>query len=133
VVLDVSAFYFRPFALERSDAANRRTPSGDFFGTGAILVWPLGELLVTPTLVVSRESSRVATDLVATDESGWAALSSLAVDVPLGSRISITPELGYARGWLRSAFGAIGPGVGRTALSESLSGWWLATDLSLSF
>jgi hypothetical protein len=132
-VVDVSAFYFRPFAAERTDAANRRIPSGDFFGAGAILVWPLGELLVTPTLVVSRESSHAGAGLAATAESGWAALSSLAVDVPLGSRFSLTPELGYARGSLRSAFASGAGGAGGTAFTESLSGWWLATDLSLSF
>jgi hypothetical protein len=36
VVLDVAGFYFRPFATQRTDAANRRIPVGDFLGASAI-------------------------------------------------------------------------------------------------
>jgi hypothetical protein len=131
VLLDVSTFYFRPFASERVDAANRRIPVGDFVGASALGLWSVRQLLVTPTLVISRESSHGAAAVTATSGSGWAVGSSLAVDVPLGARFGVTPELGYARGSLRSEFSQQGTGIGR--IVESLSGWWLAADISMSF
>jgi hypothetical protein len=132
VVLDFSAFYFRPFAKERTDAANRRLPSGDFVGATAIALLPFGGLLATPTLVLSRESIAGAAGTASTSGSGWALGSSLAVDVPLGARLALTPEVGYATGSIRTDFGGGGATDGR-GLNESLSGWWFATDLSLSF
>jgi hypothetical protein len=132
LVLDVSAFYFRPFSTERTDALSRRVPVGDFVGGSAIGIVPLGVLLVTPTFVITRESSHAAAGSTLSRASGWATLSSLAVDVPLASRWSLTPELGYAKGSLRRDIGDVGtaPGFG---ITESLTGWWLAADVSVSF
>ena len=132
MVLDVSAFYFRPFSAERTDALSPRAPVGDFVGGSAIGLLPLGALLVTPTFVITRESSHSAVGSTLSRASGWAALSSLAVDVPLGSRWSLTPEVGYANGSLRRDIGDDGivPGFGTT---ESLRGWWLAADVSVFF
>jgi hypothetical protein len=131
LLLDVSAFYFRPFANERGDAANRRIPVGDFVGGSALGVWSLGELLVTPVVVISRESSHGTAAVTTTRGSGWAVASSLAVDVPLGARFSLAPEVGWAKGSLRSELSQQGAGIGR--IVESLSGWWLAADISVSF
>jgi hypothetical protein len=123
-VIDVSTFYFRPLRANHLDAANRRIPVGDFVGASVLGVLPLGALLLTPTLVVSHESSHTAS----ARGSAWAALSSLAADVPLGSRWSLTPEVGYAGGSLRSGVSDSAAGI-----RESLSGWWGAAELSVSF
>jgi hypothetical protein len=127
-VIEVSAFYFRPLRAQRLDAANRRIPVGDFVGASALAVLPLGALLLTPTFVVSHESSHSASAATSSTGSAWAALSSLAVDVPLGSRWSVTPELGWAKGSLRSAVGDSAGGI-----RDSLTGWWAAAELSVSF
>jgi hypothetical protein len=104
---------------------------GDFLGASALGVWSLGELLVTPSVVISRESSEVTSGVSERNGSGWAIASSLAVDVPLGLRFALTPEVGYAGGALSSELGQQGSVIGRTR--DALSGWWLAADISVAF
>jgi hypothetical protein len=130
LLFDVSALYFRPFAAGSADGISHRTPTGDFIGASAIGLWRLADLLVTPALVIARESARGAAGNPSGSGSSWAIGSSLGVDIGLGGRVSLTPEAGWARGSLPRELGSGGSGVRGTA---SLSGWWLATDISFAF
>jgi hypothetical protein len=129
LLFDVSALYFRPFAAGRADGVSHRIPTGDFIGASTIGLWRLADLLVTPTLVIARESVRDAAGATFGSGSSWAIGSAVGVDVGLGGRLSLTPEVGWTRGSLPSELGLPG-GVRGT---DSLSGWWLATDISFAF
>jgi hypothetical protein len=64
----------------------------------------------------------------------WSLGTSLAVDVPLGPRVTVTPEFGYAHGTLRSVLSASSAaGDARFAFSDDLTGWWAAADFSVAF
>jgi len=131
---DISALYFRPYATDREDVASLRAPVGALAGASALFVWPLGDSFLVPSLRLSRESGEATAGASTNSRSAWSLGWSLALDLPLGPRMTATPELGYVHGSLRSEFSTPGAGgITRFAVSNSLTGWWAATDFSVVF
>jgi hypothetical protein len=134
VLVDVSAFYFRPFSAERSITANSRDPVGDFAGGNAVAFWPLGDLILTPTLTLSRESSRVQSGTDVIEGSGWSLAGSLGLDVLVARGFTFTPQVGYTTGNVTTELiASINSMIQRFGFSDSLRGWWAGADLSVSF
>jgi hypothetical protein len=133
-LLDLSAFYFRPYSTDRRRVAGLRAPVGDLAGAGVLVVWPLGELFLVPVLRLSRESGNATSGVSTISRTAWSLGTSLALDVPLGPRATVTPELGYVQGTLRSVLSASSTaGDARFASSNDLAGWWAAADFSVAF
>lgn len=133
-LIDLSAFYFRPYSTDRQSVAGLRAPVGDLAGASALVVWPLGDLFLVPVLRLSRESGEATSGVGTITRDAWSLGASLALDVPLGPRMTMTPELGYAHGSLRSELSASSAGgAARFETSDNLAGWWAAADFSVVF
>ena len=133
-LLDLSAFYFRPYSTDRQSVAGLRAPVGDLAGASVLVVWPLGDLFLVPVLRLSRESGEATSGVSTISRTAWSLGTSLALDVLLGPRMTVTPELGYVHGSLRSELSASsGAGDARFATSNDLAGWWAAADFSVAF
>ena len=133
-LIDLSAFYFRPYSTDRQSVAGLRAPVGDLAGASALVVWPLGDLFLVPVLRLSRESGEATSGVSTVSRTAWSLGTSLALDVPLGPRTTVTPEFGYVHGSLRSELSASsGAGDARFASSNGLAGWWAAADFSVVF
>ena len=134
VLLDVSAFYFRPFSAERSANSTSRDPVGDFVGLNGVAFWPVGDLFLTPGLRLSRESSQVQSGGDVIEGSGWSLAGSLGLDVLIASGVTVTPQAGYTTGKVRTdLITSINSMTRRFGFSDSLRGWWAGADLSVSF
>ena len=85
-------------------------------------------------MVLSHESNESAIASSVVNGSAWSLGTSLAVDVPLARRFTLTPEVGRAGGSVRTdvmtTVGAITQDIRST---DDLSGWWTAVDLSVAF
>ena len=133
-LIDLSAFYFRPYSTDRQSVAGLRAPVGDLAGASALVVWPLGDLFLVPVLRLSRESGEATSGVSTISRTAWSLGTSLALDVPLGPRMTVTPELGYVHGSLRSELSASSvAGDARFATSNDLAGWSAAADFSVAF
>ena len=121
-------------STDREDIASLRAPVGTLAGASALLVWPLGDSFLAPSLRLSRESGEATAGASTSSRSAWSLGSSLALDLPLGPRMTATPEVGYVHGSLRSEFSIPGaPDNAPFTLSSGLSGWWAAADFSVVF
>ena len=133
VFLGTSVSYFRPHSADRA-AGSLREPMGDFKVASALAVWPIGSVFLIPAVVLSHESNESAIASSVVDGSAWSLGTSLAVDVPLAHRFTLTPEVGHASGSVRTdvmtTVGAITQDIRST---DGLSGWWTAVDLSVAF
>ena len=134
LLLDVSVFYFRPYAVTRQDVSSRRDPVGDFGGASALMLWVLGDVYVAPSVVLSREASN---RFVGRDElrgRGWSLAPTLAADVSLSRGLTFTPQVGFATGGVSTELIAMIAGmIERFEVSHELSGWWGEAALSWSF
>ena len=133
VFLGTSVSYFRPHSADRA-AGSLREPMGDFKVASALAVWPIGSVFLIPAVVLSHESNESAIASSVVNGSAWSLGTSLAVDVPLARRFTLTPEVGRASGSVRTdvmtTVGAITQDLRST---DDLSGWWTAVDLSVAF
>lgn len=144
-----SAWYQKPFGNTRADQPNRLVPVGDTYGVFGTLTFPVGSMLLTPSLALARES---ASDNAASgasryrySTSSWAVNSGLALSLPLTESIELTPELGFSSGSADGSFVAttlVGGGVpgrpGRPVTATQnfrnrITGWWAALELTISF
>lgn len=144
-----SAWFQKPFGNTRSDQPNRLIPVGDTYGLYGTLTVPVGSMLLTPTVALARES---ASDDAASGRSrfnyaasSWAVNGGLALSLPLGGSIDLTPEIGFARGSADGSFvattiigGAMPGRPGRPVTATQnfrnrISGWWVAMELSVRF
>ena len=130
-----SAFYFRPFGLDRPLQVNRLIPAGDFMGATASVLVPVGGLFLSPAVALTREASSVdlQTPLILTGL-GWSLGGSLGLDIPLGRSVSVTPEAGFVGGDVSGQVLLRGVRtVPLSSFSDRVSGWWTALELSASF
>jgi hypothetical protein len=134
VLVGGSVSYFRSYSASRAAAAGPREPSGDFVGVSTIAVWPIRAVFFTPAVVLSYESNEASTGTTVVAGSGWSLGTSLAASVPLARRFTFTPEVGHVTGSRSTDFlTTVGSLTQRAETTGSLSGWWLAADVSLSF
>src|SRR6185503_11616268 len=105
---------------------------------------PVGEAFLVPTVTLSREASTATVPQFQPGQNlrltglGWTLGGSLGVDLPVGRRISLTPEAGVVGGRVSSdAFvypAGRNPGPSPTAFfADPVSGWWVALELSATF
>jgi hypothetical protein len=133
VFLGTSVSYFRPHSADRA-AGSLREPMGDFKVASALAVWPIGSVFLIPAVVLSHESNESAIASSVIDGSAWSLGTSLAVDVPLARRFSLTPEVGHTSGSIRTDVMTTVEAVTQDIRStDGLSGWWAAVDLSVAF
>jgi hypothetical protein len=138
----VNVFYTKPLGIERPDQPTRLIPVGDFAGVTGSLAMTLGRATLLPVVTLLRESSSATatvdgrpTRLAA---SGFASSASVGVALPLGSVITITPEVGAALGsvgqTVTSSFPRrIGRPITRSqAFSDPVRGAWATIEVSLS-
>jgi hypothetical protein len=135
--LSVNGFYSRPLSIQRPDQPTRIIPVGDFFGATTAVVIPAGRVSVLPVISLLRESSN-ATAIVsgrrtALDASGYSTSVSLGLSIPVGSLVTLTPEVGGVFGQVSQTVSSQFPRrVLRTNFSEGISGGWVALELSIS-
>jgi hypothetical protein len=136
----LNAFYSRPFGLERPDQPTRLIPIGDFMGATVTSFVPLGRTTLIPTVSLLRESSTataVVSNLLQTlSASGVTASGSVALSVPVGSWLTLTPEAGVAGGSVSSRTTTTFPRrptrpLGRS-FSDGIAGAWFALEVTLS-
>ncbi|MES3034620.1 MAG: hypothetical protein V4813_11550 [Gemmatimonadota bacterium] len=135
--LTVNAFYSRPVDLERPDVATRIIPIGDFLGTTIAVAIPAGALSVLPMLSVLRETSNAQTTVngipTTLDASGTTASASLGVSIPIGRRVTVTPEVGGAFGSVGQTVSARFPRRTRSqSFSDPIRGGWVTLELSIT-
>ena len=134
ILLGGSVSYFRSYSTSRASVAGAREPSGDFVGVSTIAVWPIGAVFLTPAVVLSYESNEATTGSTVVAGSGWSLGTSLAAGIPLARRFTLTPEVGHVTGSRSTDFlTTVGSITQRAETTGSLSGWWLAADVSMSF
>lgn len=138
--VSLSGFYSRPIGMERPDQPTRLIPIGDYSGLTATAALSVGDVTLVPLLSIARETSH-ATAIVnarrttAVTASGYTSTASLAVAVPVGGVVTITPEVG-------GAFGSVGQTVSITrvripvtrsaSFRDRIRGGWFALEVSLS-
>ena len=134
VFVGASASYFRPHSADRPAVGSLREPTGDFKVASALAVWPIGRVFVTPVVVLSHESSESAIATSIVTGSGWSLGTSLWVDIPLARALSLTPEVGHASGSVKTdVLTTLGAESVTQRNRRTLSGWWVAADLSVAF
>jgi len=150
--LAADVFYVRPFANERPDQPTRLIPQGQLFGLSTLLFIDVGPITVTPTITMFRESSaasvtvqngttRTTTSLTG---SAYSANASVALDLPISSRVTLAPELGVMGGNVRAQLTELsGRVIGRrgrvittsdasAAFSDPLRGVWVTLGARLT-
>ena len=132
-------WYQKPLSIERPDQPNRLLPVGDTFGVYGSLDIPLGDWMLAPTASFSRESASddARTRLVRYryETSSWAANTGVALTIPLGSRLDLTPEAGATFGNANALY-QVAPGsaaIRRRGFTSKISGWWAGVELTISF
>ena len=135
--VSINGFYAKPFGVERPDQPTRIIPVGDFGGITASAAIPAGVVTLLPVLTLQREASN-ATAIVSgrrttLDASGQTAALSLGVSVPIGSFLTVTPEVGGVFGSVAQTISAQFPRrVLRQNFTDSVRGGWVALELSVS-
>lgn len=133
----VNAFYSKPIDIQRPDVPTRIIPIGDFMGVTTAMAVPLGPLTMLPTLTVLRESSQGETTVNGVKNtrkaSGNTASLSLALLLPLGRHLSLTPEGGVAFGSVGQTTSAQYPlRPQRRTFSDTIRGNFFAIDFTVS-
>lgn len=140
-----SAFFTHPFNNKRSDQPTRLIPDGDYYGITGELVVPIKNWTLSPLLTVSRETSQAeAIDgLVksALRASGWSLAGSVSLDIPLGGRLTVSPEGGTVFGNVSAQTSASlarprlrgGRTISAGGFSDRVSGVWAGLGLAVSF
>ena len=142
-----SVYFQKPFGNDRNDQPNRLIPVGDSYGLFGALNLPVRSMLVMPTVTLAREVSSATTGGAASryaySASSWAINAGVALQVPVASRIDLTPEIGAVFGNASATFTSVTPAPvgarrGRTVTSSSgfvnrIEGWYLGLQLSVSF
>jgi hypothetical protein len=140
--VSANAFYSRPINIERPDQPTRLIPIGDFAAMTVAGAFPIRELTLIPSASVLRESSSatavvsgLTTQLAA---SGYTTSVSLALSVPLGRFVTLTPEIGGAFGSVSQTVSSVFPRrflrpvVRSQTFSDPIRGGWLALELTLA-
>ncbi len=135
--VSLNGFYSRPVNVQRPDVPTRIIPVGDFFGATASAAIPVGRVSVVPVVSLLRESSHASAIVsgrnTTLDASGQTASLSLGVSVPLGSVVTITPEVGGVFGNVGQTVSAQYPRrVRRQSFSDPIRGGWISIELSVS-
>ena len=133
----VNAFYSKPIDIQRPDVPTRIIPIGDFMGLTTALVMPVGPLTLLPTITVLRESSQgdaIVNGVKNTrDASGNTASLGLGLLIPLGRRITLSPEGGLAFGSVGQTTSAQYPlRPQRRTFSDNIRGNFFAVEFSVS-
>ena len=137
------AFYGRPYGNDRADQPNLLIPQGDLLGALGTLLVTAGDLTISPSLQLLRETSASGstTGFVTSRITGsaWTAQGSLDLTIPLGSVFELTPQAGYAFGNVGASFSQAaavrrGRGIVRSSsFNDSIRGQWLSVQLSAVF
>ncbi len=131
-------WYQRPLSVERPDQPNRLLPVGDTFGVFASLDVPIGDWILAPSASFSREAAAddARTRLIRYryETSSWAANTGVALTIPLGSRVDLTPEAGATFGNADALYRVTGTGTSlRRSFTARIGGWWAGVELTISF
>jgi hypothetical protein len=98
----VQTFFSRPYGNTRADQPNRLIPQGDFFGANSALTIDVGPVMVMPTLGTMVESGRAESRRTFARSQfrglAWSATGGLAVVIPLGTLVEVTPEIAVVGG-----------------------------------
>lgn len=135
--LALNGFYSRPMDIERPDQPTRLIPVGDFFGgtiSGAIPIGPVSLLPVVSHMRESSNASAIVNGRVTTlDASGYTSTVSLGLSIPIGSMVTVTPEVGGAIGNVGQVVSAQFPRrVRSVTFSDPVRGGWVALELTVT-
>lgn len=133
----LNGFYSKPIDIERPDQPTRLFPVGDFFGATVSGAIPLGRVSLLPTLSHMRESSNASAivngRVTTLDATGYTSTASLALSIPIGSVLTVTPEVGGALGTVGQVVSAQFPRRVRSlSFSDAIRGGWFALELTLT-
>ncbi|MBC7841771.1 MAG: hypothetical protein H7099_05650 [Gemmatimonadaceae bacterium] len=133
----LNGFYSRPLNIERPDQPTRLIPVGDFYGvTGAASI-PAGRLSVLPVVSLLRETSNASAIVsgrnTTLDARGQTASISVGLSIPLGSLVTVTPEVGGVFGNVGQTVAAQFPRRVRSrSFDDSIRGGWVSLEISVS-
>jgi hypothetical protein len=137
----LAAFWLRPYQNARADQPNRLIPQGSFWGVQGDLSFDRGRITLAPTASLLRESSRVdiGTALVPTllTSTGWTLSGGTALDVRVGSMLTLSPEVGVAVGSVGSSSSTlVRTRRGRSlviprAVDDPISGGWVGLSVRM--
>lgn len=135
--VSVNGFYSRPMNIQRPDQPTRIIPVGDFVGVTGAAAIPAGRLTVLPVVSILRESSQASAIVngrnTTLHASGQTAALSVGLSIPLGSMVTVTPEVGGVFGNVGQTVSAQFPRrIFRTSFSDGIRGGWIALELSVS-
>jgi hypothetical protein len=97
----------------------------------------MGALTLLPTVSVLRESSSARATIsgipATLEASGTTTSASLAVSVPVGSHLTLTPEVGGATGSVGQTVSARFPRRTRSqSFSDAIRGGWVTLEVSIA-
>lgn len=137
-----NVFYSKPIGLERPDQPTRLIPIGDFVALTGSGAFPVRALTLIPTVSILRESSSASAVVSGTttllQASGYTAGVSMALSVPLGRFVTVTPEVGGSFGSVSQTVSSVFPRrilrpvVRSSGFSDQIRGGWLALELAFS-
>jgi hypothetical protein len=135
--VSLNAFYSRPIDIERPDQPTRLIPVGDFTGVTFSAAIPAGRFTVLPVVSHLRETSDASAvvngRLTTLAASGNTSTASIGLSIPIGSLLTVTPEVGGAFGTVGQVVSAQFPRRVRSrSFSDPIRGGWVALELSLT-
>jgi len=140
VVAFGSAYYYTPFGVDRPEVVPRVATVGRVYGGYFGVLLPAGDLSLMPLLGLARESSdddhETARATFDTHGSSWTLSGSTSLAIPIGRRLQIIPEAGYAHGASSGEFFVTPTGETRpigSSYADGLAGWYVALELAVLF
>ncbi len=135
--MSLNGFYSQPLNIERPEQPTRLIPVGDFYGVAGAASIPVGRLSVLPVLSLLRESSNAVAIVSGRNTTltarGQTAALSVGLSIPLGSHVTVTPEIGGVFGDVGQTVAAQFPRRVRSrSFDDSIRGGWVALELSVS-
>lgn len=133
----LNGYYSKPFRIERPDQPTRIIPVGDYGGITVSAAIPARAVTLLPVLSLQRETSN-ATAIVSgrrttLHASGQTAALSFGVAVPIGSMVTLTPEVGGVVGNVGQTVSAQYPRRVRSqSFSDAIRGGWVSLEFSVA-
>jgi len=146
------AFYVSPFGNDRNDQPTRLIPQGSFGGISGLLLVETGAITWSPSVTLLRESSSASVSTLVNGfpsrttlrGNAWSVAGALSVDVPVGSWLTLSPEIGAVGGTVSTSLaqtnGRVPGRRGRvvnvtntSGFSDAVRGWWSGVSLRVRF
>ena len=135
--VSVIGFFAKPVGIQRPDQPTRLIPVGDFGGVTLSAAIPVRAVTLLPALSVLRESSNARAIVnnrnTTLSASGYSATASFGISVPIGSVLTLTPEVGGVFGNVGQTISAQYPRRVRQAnFSDAIRGRFVSLEFSVS-